>query len=535
MNLNFKKVLLVVLDGFGIASNSPGNAVTAAGMETLEELIKNYPAVTLQAAGANVGLPWGEPGNSEVGHTSLGAGRIVLQDLPRINASLASGDFFKREAFLKAIRHVKQHNSALHLIGMLGEGGVHASQHHLHALLSLAAAEKLPRVFIHAITDGRDTPPASAKEFLFDLERKMVELRIGKIATLTGRFYAMDRARHWDLTALAYKAMVWGEGERAESPVQALEDYYQQGIYDETIPPTVIEHNGEVVGTIGMDDAVIVTNFRPDRALQLTLALLSPEQAGLEKNRPAPKNIFIATMTQYDENLPVAVAFPKIAVKHTLGEVLSAHHKKQLRISETEKFPHVTYFFNNGRRQPFEGEVWEQVKSHQQYQERYQNVPQMSAPELTQKLLSKLPEPIDFFVVNYANSDMVAHTGNFSASVKALQTIDKCLKLLSEYTLGHEELVMLITSDHGNIENVKESATGRTTKSHTANPVPFVIVGQGLKLTQQRKRGYLYLATQVPEGLLPDVAPTILDIFGIEKPSEMIGVSLLPKLLGQIK
>ena len=534
MKNHFKKVLLVILDGFGIASRAPGNMVTSAGMKTLDMLINNYPALGLQASGPNVGLTWGEPGNSEVGHTCLGAGRIVLQDAPRIDQSITSGEFFKLEVFKKTIEHIKLNNSALHILGLIGSGNVHASQLQLYALLELAKNAGLQKVFIHAITDGRDTARDEAIHHIADLERKILQLGVGKIVSITGRFYAMDRAEHWDLTEKAYQAIVLGEGEKATGPLRALEMNYEKSIYDETIPPTVIENENQDPVRIISGDAVIMSNYRPDRAVQIIQAIVTPNVVPFAKKYSNPQNVFFVTMTEYSQDLPVEVAFRKAVVKNTLSEVLSNSQKKQFHIAEREKYAHVTYFFDNGKQKPFAGEEWEILKSNASYKELYQNVPQMSAPELTAETLKKLGEPYDFVLVNFANPDVVGHTGNMEASITALRTIDNILEQLHKYVVEHEDLILMITSDHGNIEEVKELKSGEINKTHSTNPVPFLVIAKDLKLKKSRDKGYLYLASKVPQGLLSDVAPTILEAFEIAKPEEMTGVSLWSNISRQI-
>lgn len=532
----FKKVLLIVLDGLGIASASAGNAVTRAKMRAFNSLVNHFPSISLQAAGPNVGLPWGEPGNSEVGHMCLGAGRIVLQDLPRIDQSIASGDYFNNPAFNRALAHVKKNNSTLHLLGLIGDGEVHASQLHLYSLLTMAAVKGVNRVNIHVITDGRDTGPDLGLAYLAALEKKIIEIGIGRVVSISGRFYAMDRAQHWDLTEAAYKAIVLGQGELAESPSVALQNYYSQNIFDETVPPTVIAQAGQAPSQMMPGDAVIFYNFRADRAIQLTQALLDPAKTGFAAPYPKLDDFPVITMTEYSRDLAGAeVAFPKIVVPNALSEVLSHHYKKQYHISETEKFPHITYFFSNNNDKPFPLEIWDQVSSNASYQQRYQNVPQMSSVELTQKLLAKMSEPMDFFLVNFANPDVVGHTGSLEASVKALETVDRCLESLVKYALQVKDLAVIITADHGNVENIHDIQTGRIRKAHTTNPVPMILTGYGLKLNKPRTEGYLYLAAQIPEGLLSDVAPTILEIYNIPKPAEMSGISLIPNLLKQIK
>jgi len=535
MALSFKKVILVIIDGFGVASESKGNAITRAGMPALSDAINHFPALTLQAAGPNVGLPWGEPGNSEVGHLCLGAGRVVLQDGPRIDASIVDGSFNDNPVFRNAFAHIKKTGGTLHLAGLIGEGGVHSSQLHLYALLNLAKESGINNLAVHAFTDGRDSSPTDSLQHVKSLERKMIEIGLGKIVSVTGRFYAMDRGLHWDLTESAYRALTEGIGERSESALAAIERNYANNIFDETIPPTIIVKEGQKPNTVGKGDALIFFNFRPDRSIQLTRAFVQPN-AVLFKEKPIHlQDLFVATLTEFARDLPVEVAFPKVKIENSLSKVLQTTQKKQYHIAEREKYAHVTYFFDCGADEPGLNETWDILKSQSQYLDRYQNVPQMSAPELTAKLISKLDEDQDFYLVNYANPDMVGHTGNLEASIKAAEAIDNCIKQIVEKVLARQDTLMLIVADHGNIETLIEEHTGRINTSHTTNPVPFVAIGQGLQIINPRKGGYIYLATQVPEGLLADVAPTILEAFGVQKPIQMTGVSLLSVFLQQIK
>ncbi|MBI4054186.1 MAG: 2,3-bisphosphoglycerate-independent phosphoglycerate mutase [Candidatus Doudnabacteria bacterium] len=534
MTVQFKKALLVVLDGFGVASASHGNAVTRAKMNAFNSLVNHFPSITLQAAGPNVGLPWGEPGNSEVGHMCLGAGRIVLEDLSRIDRSISSGEFYRNAAFKKALDHVEKNGSTLHLLGLLSDGRVHSSQLHLYSLLILAAARNLKKVVIHVIADGRDTEPNMAASFISALEKKIVELGVGKIVSLCGRFYAMDRAQHWDLTEAAFRCIAYGAGETVGGALQAIANYYEQSIFDETFPPTSIVASNEKPVQIGAGDAVIFFNFRSDRAIQLTRALVDPASAPFSQKYSNIPDLLVVTMSEYSRQLSVEVAFPKPALVNSLSETLSARGKRQYHVAESEKYPHVTYFFDNGREEPLSGEEWDQVSSSSSYQERYQNVPQMSAGELTQRMLKKLSEPYDFYLVNYANPDMVGHTGSLSASIVAAETVDSCLETLVKFALQSGDLAVFVTADHGNLESVTDVHTGRIHKAHSTNPVPLILAGAGLKLRRPRESGYQYLATQIPEGLLSDVAPTILEIMGLSKAPEMTGISLMPNLLKQV-
>jgi 2,3-bisphosphoglycerate-independent phosphoglycerate mutase len=534
--ITFKQLILVVLDGFGVASPSEGNAIYVANPRNFNYMVDHFPATTLQASGPSVGLPWGERGNSEVGHLNLGAGRIVSQDLPRISRSISDGSFFKNPSFLAATAHVKKNNSKLHLVGLVSDGGVHSSLEHIDALLALASQEHLERVFVHMITDGRDTLPKAALSSLDRLSRKFLEYKVGKIATVIGRFFAMDRAKHWEVTEQAYKAMVLGEAAGATSARQAIEENYERQIYDETIPPTAImEPGGLPVGRVEEGDAVIFFNFRPDRMVQLTSALADPAFDKFSKKYPFLQNLYVVTMTEYQKNLPVSVAFPKIEIKNCLTEILSGHHLKQFHIAESEKYSHVTSFFNGGRQEPWPLEEREIITSPQHYQKRYQDVPEMRVADIAQEVVAKMKGGTDFILANFANADMVGHTGNRDASIRAVQSIDEALLMVLQAVLQAGEVCLAVTADHGNIESVFDTRTGMVDTEHTVNPVPFIIAGNGLARKTPRSKGYLELPPIVPEGVLSDVAPTILDLMGLPIPKDMTAVSLLPLLLQQIQ
>ncbi|MBI4050220.1 MAG: 2,3-bisphosphoglycerate-independent phosphoglycerate mutase [Candidatus Doudnabacteria bacterium] len=526
----FKQVVLLILDGFGVASPSEGNAVVAANPRNLNYLINHYPATTLQASGPSVGLPWGERGNSEVGHLNLGAGRIVSQDLPRISQAIASGEFFKNRAFLSVLEHVQSNQSRLHLVGLVSSGGVHSSDEHLHALLALAAEYRLPQVYVHMITDGRDTPPKAALSSLERLTRKFLEHGVGKVATVAGRFYAMDRGAHWEVTESVYRAMVYGEGERAISPRDAIEHYYDQQIYDETIPPTVITEGGQPVATVGAGDGVIFFNFRPDRALQLFSALADPNFDKFSQKYAPLENLLCATMTLYNKNLPAMVAFPPLVLGMGLSEVLSRQGLHQYHIAESEKYAHVTSFFNGGREEPFPGEEREIISSPSAYQKSYEDVPEMSVDQLGTKIVQRLREGTAFILANFANSDMVGHTGNRRAAEAAVLAVDKNIGTIFEAAQA-VGAAFVITADHGNIEELLNARSGQINKEHSLNPVPLIIAGKGLERQKIKSRGYLELPALVPEGVLSDVAPTALELMGIVPPPEMTAISLLPALV----
>lgn len=526
----YKKVVLVILDGFGVASSSRGNAISQAAIPTLNYIADNFPAVTLQASGPLVGLPWGEMGNSEVGHLNIGAGRIVGQDLPRITASIQSGDFFKNPAFLGAVEHVKKNHSSLHVAGLVSGGGVHSLDEHLYALLGLAAQQNLPQVYIHMFTDGRDTDPKVALESIKKLRERIARSAIGEIATITGRFYAMDRGQHWNQTMMMYAAIVSGVGQAAVSAEQAVEINYQRQIFDEMIPPTVIANeSNRPVAKLADNDAIIFFNFRSDRALQLAQVFVAPENMPQEL-RPKPlQNIFVATMTEYFPGLKAHVAFGHMDLKNNLAEVLATRHLTQFHIAESEKYAHVTAFFNCGRAEKWPGEE-RVIVSSPENSRNYVDHPEMSAPELTQILVKKISDPaLNFAVANFANTDMVGHTGNLMASIKAVTYIDGCLKQIMQASL-QADAVLLITADHGNVEQMINTKSGDIDKDHTTNPVPFLIIANELKFIQPVEVGFLSLSAKVPVGAISDIAPTILGLMGLPKPVEMTGVDLMQEI-----
>lgn len=523
-NIRPKPIVLMVLDGWGIATAYAGNAITQANTPNLNGYLAKYPSMALVASGEGVGLPWGESGNSEVGHLNLGVGRIIYQDLPRINKSIAERDFYKNKVLLKAIGQVKKNGSKLHLIGLVSSGCVHSSVEHLQALVSLAAENEVKNFFVHAILDGRDTPFNSGLGFIKEAEKSLAGSG-GKIATVSGRFYAMDRDNHWDRTAKAYEAMAGGLGEKGDSAAAAVERSYEKKIYDEEFMPTVITENGRPVAKIEDGDAVIFFNYRPDRARQLVKAFVLPSFEKFKREKYL--NIFFAAFTEYEKNLPVEIVFPPEVIKNTLGEVLSAAGLKQLRIAETEKYAHVTYFFNGGREIKSEGEEHVLVSSPSVAS--YDLKPEMSAPEVTDKVLKAVSrESCDFILINFANADMVGHTGDLKATVKAVEAVDKCAGKIVNAVLGKGGLVF-ITADHGNAEGLFNMQTGQIDKEHSANPVPFLVIGkeyEGKSLSLQDAPGG-DLSLLQPRGMLSDVAPTILKVMGIDKPREMTGRSLI--------
>jgi 2,3-bisphosphoglycerate-independent phosphoglycerate mutase len=527
----YKKLVLVVLDGFGVATPTHGNAVNAANPHHMNLLVDHYPATTLQASGPSVGLPWSEMGNSEVGHMNLGAGRIVGQDLSRITTSIEDRSFFNNETLLSAVAHVKQNNSALHLVGLASPGGVHSYDEHLFALIGLAAEQGIQRVYIHMFLDGRDTPPQIALETLEKLNAKIETLRVGEIVSITGRFYSMDRAEHWNLTEQTYRTMVFGEGPQFDTAENAIRDYYSQHIYDEMIPPTLIRKHDGSVAKISDNDAIIMFNFRSDRALQLARTFGDKAFNKFEKPIKQFKNLKLVTMTEYAQDLDAEIAFPPHEISNGFAEIISKQGMRQFHLAESEKYAHVSVFFNGGVINPYPGEEREIVTSPASNYQNYADVPEMSARKVTDVLVSKIKSSYGFILVNYANPDMVGHTGNMEASVQAIKVVDECLHAVAQACL-EEDACLIITADHGNIEELVDIKSGTIDKEHSTNPVPFMLVGKQFEKPQISDGGLKQLATNLPIGVLADVAPTMLELMGLPKPHEMTGVSLLPQLLG---
>jgi 2,3-bisphosphoglycerate-independent phosphoglycerate mutase len=519
-----KPVVLIVLDGWGVANPYTGNAISQANTANLKSYIAKYPSMTLVASGEGVGLPWGEAGNSEVGHLNLGLGRIIYQNLPRINRAIADRSFYKNKALLKAIDQVKNNKSKMHLVGLVSNGCVHASFEHLEALIALMTENKIDEFYIHAILDGRDTPFNAGLGFIKDLQKSLAGTK-GKIASISGRFYAMDRDSHWDRTAKSYDAMVLGLGSKNESAEQAIVESYEKKIYDEEFMPTVLTKNGEPITKVEDGDAVIFFNYRPDRARQLTKAFVLP---GFEKfKRSKYLNILFVAFTEYEKNLPMEIVFPSEPLKNTLGEVLSSAGLKQLRIAETEKYAHVTYFFNGGREIQSLNEDRVLVPSPRVSS--YDLKPEMSAFDVTDKVIKAIEQNIyDFILINFANTDMVGHTGNLKATIKAVEMVDKCVGKVVNQVLGRGGVVF-ITADHGNAEGLFNMQTGTIDKEHSTNPVPLIIIGkefEGKSLFLNDAPGGDLSLVQ-PQGMLSDVAPSILKVMNLEKPQEMTGRSLV--------
>jgi len=519
-----KPIVLVVLDGWGISPNIEGNAIKKANLPTIDKLNKNYPLLALQASGISAGIPWGEPGNSEVGHTIMGSGKIIYQNLPRITLSIQDRSFFVNEVLFSGMQNVNKNNSSLHLMGLISEGSVHSSKEHLFALLEMAKEQKVKNVFLHIFTDGRDSSPTSGIQIIEEVKDKMKMIGVGKIATICGRNWAMDRNNNWDRTEKAYRMLTNGEGEQIEDPATYLNKSYDKDVTDEYIAPAVVTEEGKPVALIQDNDSVIFFNFREDRARQLTKAFVIPEFNKIKRDKFL-KLKFI-TMTEYEKDLPVGVVFPPEKTRNGLGEVLSVHGKKQLRIAETEKYAHVTYFFNGGREEPWQGE--DRILIPSPSVAKYDLEPEMSSAKITQKTLEQIEtNKYDFILINYANADMVGHTGNIEAAIKAVTSIDKSLSILIPGILKKDGY-LFITADHGNVEEMVDPYTGQIITEHSINPVPFWMITKDNH--REKTEAEIAESQKNIRGLLSDIAPTILDVMGIEKPEEMNGESLIPDL-----
>ena len=505
------RVLLCIMDGWGISKDSPKDATKTANTPNFDKLKKEEKYTQIFADGEHVGLPEGQMGNSEVGHLNLGAGRVVYQELTRINKAIKEGTFFKNEEFLKAVQHVKDNDSALHLYGLVSTGGVHSSLNHIFALIKLAADNGLKKVYVHAFLDGRDTPPQSAAGFLAQVEEELKKYNLPPIATISGRYYAMDRDNRWDRVEKAYNALLLGEGNCAKTSDEAIKASYDAGVTDEFVIPTVI---GGEESRIHDNDAIIFFNFRPDRAREITRAMTFENFDGFNR-KAVRKNLYYVCFTQYDETFPLPVAFKPETLTNILGDVLDQHGIKQFRTAETEKYAHVTFFFNGGVEEPNKLETRVLVASPKVAT--YDLQPEMSANEVCENVLKALDNPeYGFILVNFANPDMVGHTGVFNAAVKAIETVDKCVGKIADKA-KQNGVTMFLTADHGNAECMEDPTTHKPFTAHTTNPVPFLVIND--KDVKELKT----------TGALCDVAPTVLDILGIEKPAEMTGESLIIK------
>lgn len=509
-----KPTVLMILDGFGLNETSEGNAVAQANTPVLDKMMKEYPFVKGYASGLAVGLPDGQMGNSEVGHLNMGAGRIVYQELTRISKEIEDGDFFKNEALLSAVENCKKNNSDLHLFGLVSDGGVHSHNTHIYGLLELAKREGLENVYVHCFMDGRDTAPASGKGFIQELADKMQEIGVGRIATISGRYYAMDRDNRWDRVEKAYAALTKGEGVKASDPVAAMQASYDDEKTDEFVLPTVIEEDGKPVATVKDNDSVIFFNFRPDRAREMTRVFCCDDFNGFD--RGPRKQVKYICFTEYDVTIPnKEIAFKKVELDNTFGQFLAANGKTQARIAETEKYAHVTFFFNGGVEEPNKGEERILVKSPKVAT--YDLQPEMSAPAVCDKLCEAIrSQKYDVIVINFANPDMVGHTGVMDAAEKALEAVDACVGRALEALLEVDGQ-MFLCADHGNAEQLVDYETGVPFTAHTTNPVPFVLINYDPAYTL--KEG----------GRLADIVPTLIEMMGMEKPAEMTGESLLIK------
>ena len=504
-----KPLLLCILDGYGTNPAQDGNAIYAAKTPYMDKLLSTCPHTLLDASGMAVGLPDGQMGNSEVGHTNIGAGRIVYQELTRITKSIADGDFFTNEALLAAIANCKAKNSALHIMGLLSDGGVHSHINHIYGLVELAKREGLSKVFIHCFLDGRDVPPASGKDFVETMYNKLKEMGCGSIASVMGRYYAMDRDNRWERVEKAYHAMVLGVGNEFACPVAAVQASYDSDVTDEFVVPVVVTKDGAPVGTIADGDSVIFANFRPDRAREITRTLVDPEFDGFAREF---MNLHYVCMTQYDKTMPnVDVAFRPQTLENTFGDYIAQKGLSQLRIAETEKYAHVTFFFNGGVEATSEGEDRALIASPKVAT--YDLKPEMSAVEVTEEALSRIAsDKYDVIILNFANCDMVGHTGVFDAAVTAVETVDTCMKRVIEAVI-EKGGVALVTADHGNADQMVDPENGETFTAHTTFPVPFIVVGKEVALRDG--------------GCLADIAPTMLQLLELPQPGEMTGKSLL--------
>ena len=513
MTMSKKPTVLMILDGYGLNPNCEHNAVCEGKTPVMDQLMSQCPFVKGQASGMYVGLPDGQMGNSEVGHMNMGAGRVVYQELTRITKSIQDGDFFRIPEFLTAVENCKKHDSALHLFGLVSDGGVHSHLTHIYGLLELAKRNGLKKVYVHCFLDGRDTPPESGKGYVEQLEEKMKELGVGEVASVMGRYYAMDRDKRWDRVELAYRALTKGEGNEAASASAGIQASYDDGKPDEFVIPFVVKKDGKPVAVISDHDSVIFFNFRPDRAREISHAFLDDTFEGFSREKKL--DLVYVCFTDYDETIEhKLVAFKKETITNTFGEYLAAHGKKQLRLAETEKYAHVTFFFNGGVEEPNEGEDRILVPSPKEVAT-YDLKPEMSAPMVCDKLVEAIGSgKYDVIIVNFANPDMVGHTGVESAAIKAIETVDACVGRAVE-AIKAADGVMFICADHGNAEQLVDYETGEPYTAHTTNPVPFILVNADASLGLREG------------GALCDIVPTLIDLMGMEQPKEMTGKSLL--------
>ena len=502
-----QKAVFIILDGYGISAPTAGNAIAQAKKPNLDKLFSENPYTTLQASGLNVGLPEGQMGNSEVGHTNIGAGRVVFQILPKMTRDIENGSFFNNKVYLKAMDDAKQNGKALHIMGLLSSGGVHSHIKHIFGILDMAKKENVPQVYVHCFLDGRDVAPKSGADFVAQLNDKCNELGNAKIATIQGRFYGMDRDKRWDRVETGYNAIVCGEGILDTDPVHAVKASYEQDVTDEFLKPVVCCPEG----VINAGDSVIFMNFRPDRAREMTWALNLADFDGFERKKVVCPLSFVCT-AQYDESLPLPIAYPPEVIENTLGDYVSAQGLKQFRVAETEKYAHVTFFFNGGVEKEIEGEERCLVPSPKEFPT-YDLIPQMSAVAVGEKVVEAIAsEKYDLIVCNFANCDMVGHTGIMEAAITAVETVDACMGKIMEEVAKHDDITLIVTADHGNAD-IMFDENGKVNTAHTTNPVPFVVCKDGIEL----KDG----------GKLADIAPTILACMGLAPPAEMTGECLI--------
>ncbi|AZS13212.1 2,3-bisphosphoglycerate-independent phosphoglycerate mutase [Paenibacillus lutimineralis] len=506
-----KPVALIIMDGFGLRKEVEGNAVAQANKPNYDRYLKQYPNTTLTASGEAVGLPEGQMGNSEVGHLNIGAGRIVYQDLTRISKSIREGEFFENETLVNAIRSAKNKGKKLHLYGLLSDGGVHSHINHMLAMLDLAKKEDMHEVYIHAFLDGRDVAPDSSKRYLEILINKINEIGVGKIATVQGRYYAMDRDKRWERVEKSYRAIVYGEGPKYTDPIKAVTESYEKSVFDEFVMPTVIaDENDQPVGLVESEDSVIFLNFRPDRAIQLSNAFTNEDFRGFDRGPKCPKNLHFVCLTLFSETVNGYVAYSPKNLDNTFGEVLVQNGKNQLRIAETEKYPHVTFFFSGGRDVELPGETRVLINSPKVAT--YDLQPEMSAYEVAEACVKEIEKDVhDAIILNFANPDMVGHSGMLEPTIKAVEVTDECVGKVVDAVTAKGGAVIII-ADHGNAD-MEFDENGRPHTAHTTNPVPFIVTDENVVLREG--------------GILADVAPTLLDLMGLPQPEEMTGQSMI--------
>ncbi|MEQ2528846.1 2,3-bisphosphoglycerate-independent phosphoglycerate mutase [Bacillaceae bacterium CLA-AA-H227] len=506
-------VALIILDGFACRDEVKGNAVAQAKKPNFDRLWNQFPHSQLTASGEAVGLPEGQMGNSEVGHLNIGAGRVVYQSLTRVNVAIRDGEFVENETINGAMDHAKKNGTNLHLFGLLSDGGVHSHIHHMYALLKMAAEKGVEKVYVHGFLDGRDVGPQTAPTYVKETLEKMKEYGVGEFATISGRYYSMDRDKRWERVEKSYRAMVYGEGPTYSDPLELIEDSYKNGIYDEFVLPSVMtKENGEPVATIQDNDAVIFYNFRPDRAIQISNTFTNKDFRSFDRGAKHPENLYFVCMTHFSETVDGYVAFKPTNLDNTLGEVLSQNGLKQLRIAETEKYPHVTFFMSGGREAEFPGE--KRILINSPKVATYDLQPEMSAYEVTDALLAEIEaDSVDAIILNFANPDMVGHSGMLEPTIKAIETVDECLGRIIDAIL-QKGGAAIITADHGNADEVV-TLEGSPMTAHTTNPVPVIVTKEGLELRDG--------------GILGDLAPTMLDLLKVAKPAEMTGTSLIKK------